>query len=222
MIIRLLLLILQCSVALAATDQNPVELVKSHAHGLAKGQQGEIAIEVGTFDIQKLAPCSQLETYTPTGARSIGRSHVGLRCISGNTRQILVPVKISVIAPYVVTARPINAGDMISASDITLRQGDLASLPSGVLLEPGQVVGKISRISMTPGHTVRSDHVRAPFVILQGQAVKVVFKGTGFAVSAEGKATMNAGAGELAKIRMLGGRLITGVVEEDGSISVSN
>jgi flagella basal body P-ring formation protein FlgA len=72
------------------------------------------------------------------------------------------------------------------------------------------------------GQALRENQLQTPFAIRQGQTVKVISKGPGFSVSAEGKAVNNATSGQMTQIRMESGQVISGVAKPDGTIEISN
>ena len=107
------------------------------------------------------------------------------------------------------------------ASDIVVVSGDLSTLPTGIIGDPQAVIGKTLRNSLAAGQPLRSDQLLAPLVIRQGQTVRVISAGPGFAVSAEGKALNNAAEGQVAQIRMNSGQTVSGIAKADGSVEIS-
>jgi len=97
----------------------------------------------------------------------------------------------------------------------------MSSLPTGVITDPASATGKTLRNSLGAGQPLRSDQLLAPLVIRQGQTVRVISKGPGFAVSSEGKAINNAAVGQIAQIRMNTGQTVSGIAQADGSVEIS-
>ena len=77
------------------------------------------------------------------------------------------------------------------------------------------------RNSLGAGQPLRSDQLLSPLVIRQGQTVRVISSGSGFSVSAEGKAINNATIGQLVQIRMESGQTVSGTARADGSVEIS-
>lgn len=218
-----LVLIFLCLAPARASEPSPIlAAAETVAREMAAGQPGEIRVEAGPIDSSRLPACSQLETLKPETPRNIGRVYVGVRCLAPTEWNILVPVRISVIADHVVTRRALLAGRVVQAGDIGLGRGDLGQLPTGTLLSTEQALGKTLRNSLGAGQPVRADQLRVTPVIRQGQTVKVVTRGKGFAARADGKALNTAGPGEVARARMPSGRTISGIAQQDGSILLSN
>jgi flagella basal body P-ring formation protein FlgA len=63
--------------------------------------------------------------------------------------------------------------------------------------------------------------VRAPHVFRTGAQVRVVAQGPGYAVTSSGQALSNGAVGQTMRIRMGNGRIISGIVNEDGTIDAS-
>ena len=76
--------------------------------------------------------------------------------------------------------------------------------------------------TIAAGAPVRREQLRGVSLVQQGQTVKVVSRGNGFVVSAEGKAMAPAAAGALVQVRMQGGQLLTGTLGADGTVERGN
>lgn len=197
------------------------DTAERHLRQQSKGLPGRVGIAVGKPDTSRLPPCSAYEAFTPPGARMMGKTTVGIRCLGPNIWSILVPATVSVTGNYVTTARPLAAGQAIQAGDLAVLSGDLSQQPTGVVTDPAAAIGKTPRNSLGAGLPLRADQLLAPLVVRQGQSVRVVSKGDGFAVSGEGKAMANASEGQQVQIRMNSGQTISGVARPDGSVEIS-
>lgn len=222
MLIRFVFFLLLISSAHANDAGAILALAEQHARQIALGQAGTVDVEAGPLDTSRLAPCQRIEAYSPPNIRSMGRTQVGIRCLGPGNWNILVPVRISVQGNYLTSARALAAGQTIQESDLHLMTGDLAGLPNGALNEISQATGLIMRNSIAAGQVLRRDQLVAPLVIRQGQTVKVIASGTGFAVSAEGRAINNAAEGEIVQVRMQNGTSIRGIARSDGRVELSN
>jgi flagella basal body P-ring formation protein FlgA len=216
----LLCLLSRCLPVLAADSATILDTAEQHIRLQTKNLPGKITITMGQVDASRLSPCSTLEAYTPQGSKIIGRTHIGVRCLSPNSWTVLVPAQIAVAGNYVTSSRPLIAGQVIKESDLVTLSGDVSHLPAGVANSPSDVVGKTVRNSLGAGETIRFDQLVAPIVIRQGQTVRVISKGDGFSVSAEGKAINNAAIGQPAQIRMNSGQTLTGTARADGTVEI--
>lgn len=224
MLIRLVtFLVLLATTSLLKAAENDVvfDTAERYVRLQTQGSPGKVQITMGKLDVSRLPSCTAHEAFAPPGTRLSGKTHVGVRCLGPNVWSVLVPVQISITGNYVTTARPLVAGQPITAGDITTASGDLSSLPTGVLSDPQAAIGKTLRNSLGIGQPLRGDQLLAPLVIRQGQTVRVISAGPGFAVTAEGKAINNAAEGQVAQVRMNSGQTISGIARADGSVEIS-
>lgn len=205
----------------AAEPEVILDTAERYVRLQTKGQAGTVRITVGKPDVSRLPPCTAHEAFSPPGTQLIGQTHIGVRCLGPNIWSILVPVQISITGDYLTTSRPLAAGQVISANDLTVVSGDLAKQPTGIVTDPQAAIGKTLRNSLAAGQPLRSHQLLAPLVIRQGQTVRVISQGSGFAVSGEGRAINNASAGQLTQVRMNSGQTISGIARADGSVEVS-
>ena len=220
--IGLLLPLLFCTALFAAEDDPILKAAEAHARTQAAAHGKEIRIEAGPLDSRHLSACTAMETYSPTGARNIGRSHVGVRCLAPVPWNILVPVRIAVIGDYVTARRALLARNKLTSEDLALARGDLAQLPTGTLTDAAEAIGKTLRNSVAAGHPLRADQLISLPVIRQGQQVRVHARGEGYAARAEGKAMDNAAPGQVVRVRMPSGKTISGIAEADGTVLLKN
>jgi flagella basal body P-ring formation protein FlgA len=230
MIRPFLLLLLALGTALASrtgcaqTPDHPAEIQRAVA-AFARAQTatlpGRVEIAQGPVDSRlKLAPCESMEAFLPTGSRLWGNGTVGVRCLGPVKWSLFVPVQVRVWADVVVTARALTRGQTLTSSDLAVQTLDLTQLPQGLFTDPGPLAGKMVNTRVAGGMPLRPDMLRAATVILQGQAVRLVFTGGGLNVSSEGRALGNAGVGEPVQVRTASGKVIKGIVQGPGVVEV--
>jgi flagella basal body P-ring formation protein FlgA len=211
--------------ALPAQAQQPhatiQRAIEEYVRVQTNGLPGKATIQSGAIDPRLVLPaCGAMEVFTPPGSRLWGNSSVGVRCGAPTPWTIYVGVTVRVSGSYIAVARPIPAGQALTDADLTVMQGDLTQMPAGVVSDASQAVGKTLAMPVGPGQALRADLLRTPNAILQGQNVKVVSEGSGFRVSADGKAVTNAAVGQVAQIRMNSGQTISGIARSDGSVEI--
>lgn len=185
-----------------------------------KGLPGKATYSIGNIDAERLTgPCGGYDVSMGNGARPWGKTQLVVRC-RGGTWQIWVPVQIRVVAEYLVIARPINAGQKLTEADVRAQQGELSDLPNGVLTDMEQAVGRVAIASLAAGRPLRSDMVRQPTVVQQGQIVRIVGSGSGFQVSNEGRALGSAVVGQVTQVRLNSGQVLSGVVRANGTVEI--
>jgi flagella basal body P-ring formation protein FlgA len=215
-----LLLLIPLPPLMAAELEPILDTAERYIRIQTQGSPGKVGITMGKVDVSRLPPCEAAQAYTPAGARLSGKTYIGVRCLSPNSWSILVPAQITITGSYLATARPLAAGQTLQANDLTPMSGDLSSLPASVVTDPANAIGKTLRNSLAGGQPLRADQLMAPLVIRQGQSVRVISKGTGFAVTGEGKAINNAAAGQVVQIRMSSGQTLSGIATSDGSVEI--
>ncbi|WP_051381438.1 flagellar basal body P-ring formation chaperone FlgA [Paraburkholderia mimosarum] len=184
------------------------------------GLPGHVSITVNPVFPRGLAACASLEPFMPPGARTFGRTTVGVRCIGARPWTLYVGARIAIEVTYYVASRQIGAGEVLSAADFTPRSGDLASLPQTIITDPNQARGAVALARISAGLPLRSDMLRSAASVIIGQTVKVIAVGTNFTISAEGSALNNGEPGQQVRVRTSGGQVITGVVKDAGTVQV--
>lgn len=180
-------------------------------------------VSVGSLDERlRLAPCARVEPYLPPGARLWGRTRLGLRCAEGAVRwNVYLPVTIKAFGPAWMLAADVPAGAALTASDATEVEVDWAAEPSPILADPSLWAGQVAARPLKAGQVLRQAMLRAPQVFQAGAQVRVVAQGQGYAISAAGQA-MSAGAvGQTVRVRMDNGKVVSGIVNDDGTISIN-
>ena len=207
-----------------AAQQEPVAAIRQVAEAYAKQQTahlpGQVSVVVGAIEPMQLAPCAQLQVFMPLGAKLWGNTSIGVRCSAGAEWNVYVPVTVRVQAPVVVATRPLASGKQVAAEDLTLQVAELTQLPSGVVSDANDAIGKVLTVGVSAGYPLRQDMLRAPIVVRQGQSVRLIAVGRGFKVSSEGKALSNAATGQSVQVKAQNGQTVSGVVRADGSVEV--
>ena len=188
----------------------------------AAGLPGEVTIQVSPLDPNNQLPaCAAIEPFMPAGTRAWGRISVGVRCDSPVTWTAYLQAQVSVIADYLVAARPLRAGQIVGPADLGQRRGDLTTLSDNTLTDSTQAMGHHTRFAVAAGTPLRGDMLRVPHAVRQGQTVPVVSSGPGFRVSSEGRAMNNAAPGESVRVRLANGQVVTGIAQPGGTVEVS-
>ncbi|HZV54048.1 MAG TPA: flagellar basal body P-ring formation chaperone FlgA, partial [Rhodocyclaceae bacterium] len=208
-----LLLAVLVTTAMARQDPVPVgKAVEAFLQGQTGGLPGQVSFTIGSLDPgNQLAPCDAFEVSLPPGARAWGRTNVAVRCQTERGWSIFLPVHIRVVTDYLVTALPLAQGQTVIIADLARQRGDLSDLPSGVLTDERQAVGRISKLSIPAGRPLRADMLQQPVVVQQNQTVKVMSLGPGFQVANEGRALNNGIEGQVVQVRLHNGQVVSGI-----------
>jgi len=178
--------------------------------GLPNG--GEVEVVVGEIDSRlTLAPCARYEPFVPPGAKLWGRSSLGVRCVEGANWTVFVPIEVRVWSVVQVAARPIARGRPVTQDDVRLDRVDLTRISGSVLAADETFEGNVAVRSIGAGEPLRRDLLRPPPIMAAGDPVRVVYDGTGFAISVDGKALAPAGDGQTVRVATAAGRVLSGV-----------
>jgi flagella basal body P-ring formation protein FlgA len=182
---------------------------------------GEIEVTVGEPDSRlSLAPCARYEPFIPSGAKLIGRTSIGVRCVEGANWTIYLPVQIRLFMNALVTARPIARGHAVSVEDFRIERIDVAAL-RGNFVPPGDAIeGRVAARSLAPGEPLRRDLLRTPPIMQPGDAVQVIAYGTGFAAQMTGRALTAASEGQAAQVALPNGKTLVGTARANGIVEV--
>lgn len=180
-------------------------------------------VSVGTLDERlRLAPCARVEPYLPVGARLWGRTRLGLRCVEGATRwNVYLPVTVKAFGPAWVLAGDVPAGAALAASDATEVEVDWAAENSPILADPSLWVGQVASRQLKAGQPLRQAMLRAPQIFQAGAQVRVIAQGQGYAISAAGQAMAAGAVGQSVRIRMDNGKIVMGIVNNDGTVTIN-
>lgn len=190
----------------------------ARAAGLAR-----VEVELGQLDSRlTLAPCQHIEPYLPNGVRLAGRTRIGLRCLQGSTRwNVYLPITVKILARGLVAGVPLPAGTVLQPQHLIEAEVDLVARADPALTHAESAIGRSVAHAMAVGDALRQGDLRARQWFAAGDMVRVVARGAGFAVSAEGQA-LNAGMeGQPARVRTESGRIVTGMPTAERRVELS-
>jgi len=214
LVFGLLAVQMTCLYATGALEDSVLRFVREHTSGIA----GRVDIQIDTPDarLRSLA-CASFEPFLPAGARLWGRATIGVRCAGGGAT-VFVAVRIRVFAPAVVAARPLAAGQILSADDLRVEENDVSQ--PGFLSRVEQAAGQRLSVAVNAGFPVRQEMIRQQQVVTQGDAVKLRISGPGFEITAEGIASSHAIDGQSVQVRLESGRVVTGTARPGRVVDV--
>ncbi len=182
-----------------------------------------MVVQVGALDSRlQLAPCGQIEPYLPPGTRLWGKTRIGMRCVDGMARwNVFLPVLIQAFGQTWVVRSDVAAGSVLSMGDAVLAEVDWAQEDSSVLADPELWVGQTATRALRTGQTLRHGMVKPAQVFQAGSMVRIVAQGSGFSVTSNGQALTAGVVGEMARVRIDNGRILSGVVLDMRTVRVS-
>ncbi len=228
---RMVILLLALLTTPAFADNGPVlqdlETIRSAATQFLKAQPHDTGIstdiQAGNLDSRlRLPRCEQkLQAFQPAGARSVGNTTVGVRCTSGATWSIYVPMHVSASAAVMIVNRPIPRGAILHAADLRSERRDLAALSYGYVLHAKQADGQRVTRSLSEGTVLTPNVLAAPKWVKRGEHVTVLAKSSGMEIRMTGEALMDGTEGAVVRVRNINSaRVIEGTVIAQGVIQV--
>ncbi len=204
---------------LAAHDiEQRVQQMALEALGAASaGQINRVEVQFGALDSRlRLTPCSQVQLYMPPGSGLWGRTRIGLRCIQGQKAwNVFLPATIKVMAPALVASASLSAGHTLTEADMVRAEVDLAAEASPAVQGADGAVGRVLSRALVPGQSLRQVHLKARQWFAVGDVVTVVAAGPGYRAVSQGEALTAGLEGQVARVRMSGGRTLVGTPVAD-------
>ena len=181
-----------------------------------------LEVSVGALDSRlTLAPCAQVEPYVPPGMRLWGKTRLGLRCVDGQARwNVFLPIHIKAFGQAWVVKGDIAQGKVLDAGDAVEAEVDWAQENSPVLGTMEMWIGQTATRQLGTGQALRANMVRPSQVFQAGAMVRVLAQGAGFQVASDGQALSAGVIGTQARVRVEGGRILTGIVTDMRTVRV--
>jgi flagellar basal body P-ring formation protein FlgA len=201
----------------AGIEQQVRQLALDGLHQSSRTDIRRVEVQVGQLDPRlRLAPCSQVQPYVPTGSVLWGRTRIGLRCVQGEKPwNVFLPITVKVMAPALVAASTLPAGHVLTEADLTQAEVDLAENTSQAIVDTDLATGRSLTRAMAPGQSLRQFHLKPRQWFAAGDWVKVVAIGPGYRVASQGEAQTAGLEGQVARIKMESGRTLTGMPVAD-------
>ena len=200
----------------AALQARAEQFLKTQSAGLP----GRVTIEVKP-PRSALPACTALDTFQPAGSRNLGKTLVGVRCLAPSPWTVYLSAQVHVIGQYAVTRDALPPTPVLSAADLTLREGDLGALPADIVNDAAAVVGYRTVSGLAANAPVRNAVLRPPLAVQQGQTTRLVLSGPGFSIQSEGQALANANRGDRVRVKTDSGQVVSGVAEDDQQVVVA-
>ncbi len=199
-------------------------LAESHALEVARSfapPGAAVKVKAARLDSRlHLAACPVTpETFDPPGQPARSEAVVGLRCPTGASWSLYVPVRLSITVDVVVLAAPAARGDALDASELSLEPRDVAQLNGGYLASLADAEGLVLRRPVRPGTVLTHSLLERPRIVHRGQRVRIRAEAGGLVVDAEGEALADAAQGDRVRVRNTrSGLVVEGVVDVAGNV----
>lgn len=153
--------------------------------------------------------------------RLYGRISVGLRCGERGQQTRYLQASVSVMVDHVVVAHDIDAGRLITASDLTLAEARLERLPRHALLSVDEALGLSAARPLRAGTTLQTHYLRRPQLVSRGDHVTVTAQGAGFSVSRKAKALDSGALGDEIRLGTDNGEQLVATVTGPNQLKIT-
>jgi flagella basal body P-ring formation protein FlgA len=203
-----------------AAGWQPPESIREAARAAALTSGAHEVEAVAVDDRLKMPECgSALETSIQRVIQR-GQGTVAVSCAGPEPWRLFVPVRVTEQMSVLVLKRNVQAGEVLAAADVEVRQQSAASLPYDYLSKPDQAVGQSVRRSQPAGAVVLAATLEQPVGVERGALVTLVAAHGGVTVRAEGVALEPARLKGRVRVRSASGRIVEGLVEAPGQVRV--
>ena len=198
-------------------EQRVQQMVLEGLGPTSAGQGSRVEVQFGALDSRlRLTPCNQVQLYMPPGSGLWGRIRIGLRCTQGEKAwNVFLPVTVKVMTSALVASASLPAGHTLTDADVVRAEVDLAADASPAVQGLDGAVGRVLSRALVPGQSLRQVHLKARQWFAVGDMVTVVAAGPGYRAVSQGEAMTPGVEGQVARVRMDGGRTLIGTPVAD-------
>jgi flagella basal body P-ring formation protein FlgA len=132
--------------------------------------------------------------------------------------QTAASIKIGVLEPVYVVARPIKSGEAITAEELTIETRDIASLDEVPVQSIDELTGMVSTRYLTPGKPLTVSSIQRPPTLKSGDHVRIRFSKGSLILDAEGIARENGSKGNRIKVMNTDTKKIISAVVVDSTM----
>lgn len=212
-----------CATALVqvkADDDNLLQLVHQFLYEETQALGEEVVIDLRPPS-PHLPECVQPKPFLPNANQApLGHVSVGVRCGEDSRQVRYLQAQVDVIGDYIVAARDIERGTVITSNMLSKRGGNLGELSAQAITAEEDIVGKITQRPIRSGSAFLAHYLQAPHLVERGQRVTVIAQGSAFRVSREGEALENGALGEQIRVRFGSREIMTARVTDQGILVV--
>ncbi len=220
-----------CLTALAAaasgSDFQDVAQLETLARAAAAHELAPITdqqrLEVGPLQPRlRLGRCANaITTRVAPGFRVPGRVLIELRCDSGMSWHLYVPVRVVGTAAAVIAAHAIVNGTVLRPEDLRSEQRDVGSLPQGYLDDPAIAIGLTANRAIAGGAVLTNQQLLGTRSVQRGQTVTLLAQIDGMSVRMAGRALADALVNQRIKVENLSsGKVVEGIARSSEIVEI--
>jgi len=221
------LVLLVCSFGLQAANKQSLPEIEQAAYiyALSDAQMNFDNAQVALVPLDtrlNLVACdSDLKAFNKKSHSKMGKQTIGVKCFAPVAWTVYVQADIKVYKQAIVAAKPLSAGQIIKAADITLANVDISGLRKSFSQKPKLVIGQQLKYSVAMGDIISPRSLKAKKVVTRGQVITLVAKAGTMEVRMSGQALASAALGQRVKVKNLSSkRIVEGIVDAPGVVMV--
>ena len=142
---------------------------------------------------------------------------------SAITRQFVMRYSGKVVETMMapVLTRPMNRGETVKASDVSVEKRPKSEISGDTVLDPYEVIGFTARQSLRAGQPLRRNDLAKPEVVKRDEFVTLVYEMPGLLLSVRGKAAESGAEGDLISVlNVQSKRTVQGIVSGPGRVTM--
>ena len=101
-------------------------------------------------------------------------------------KRIWATAYIEVLTDVVLAKKPLGRSQIITNQDVVIKKMDLANLPTDIITQKADVIGKRVKRNLKPGSVLRKDFVTLPPIVKKGDLVLIIAQAKGLRISTQG------------------------------------
>jgi flagellar basal body P-ring formation protein FlgA len=166
------------------------EAVLAYIRGSAPLESGKVNVKEIRVDkvVQLPKGVVNLSVEQPRNRDLSGKVPLGVNIyVNGELeRKVWAVADIEVLREVIVAKRPLGRYHEITEDDVEIREMDAARLPSGTLVDVGDLLGKRTRRNIHVNTVLRADMVEFPPLVKRGDVVAVIAESKGLRITVLG------------------------------------
>jgi flagellar basal body P-ring formation protein FlgA len=180
--------------------------------GLARGAS-RVEVSAGALDSRlNLDSCAKPPRVEVDLTRLQRRMNAKVSCSAPSPWSIYVPVELHVYRMVVVSARELQTGSPLTASDLQLAERDVIASSSPTLQSPDQALGLTLRRPLAANTPITSNLLLQQLLVRRGDRLSIRSKSGAIAVQTVAEALENGRNGERIRVKNVQSKRIVDVV----------
>lgn len=199
-------------------------LAEQHLLQLLPDQQAKVHLQADALDSRlHLALCAEpLQAFLPSGASLGSRATVGVRCNTGNTWSVYVPVNIESEVSVLSLNKALPRDAIVNATDVLRLTRRVPGLSNQYLQDIDELQGKRLKHELPAGALLTPNQLQTPTLIRRGQQVTLLAVIGGIEVRNQGIALADANVNTRIRVRNLNSaKVVEGLVDNDSQVRVA-